>query len=41
VQTGLNIRSLNVDALRPGWYLLQWRDQTGKTGVARFIKVGS
>ncbi|GAA3945173.1 IPT/TIG domain-containing protein [Hymenobacter algoricola] len=40
VQAGLTIRSLSVDELRPGWYLLQWRDQTGRTGVARFIKLG-
>ncbi|GAA4002755.1 hypothetical protein GCM10022408_12770 [Hymenobacter fastidiosus] len=39
IAAGLNIRSLNVDALHPGWYLLRWRDQAGKTGTTRFIKL--
>ncbi|WP_159437466.1 matrixin family metalloprotease [Hymenobacter daecheongensis] len=36
---GLNIRSVATDDLRPGWYLLRWRDQSGKTGATRFIKL--
>ncbi|TGE19700.1 matrixin family metalloprotease [Hymenobacter elongatus] len=36
---GPNVRSVNVSALRPGWYVLRWRDQAGRTGATPFVKV--
>ncbi|WP_226176882.1 T9SS type A sorting domain-containing protein [Hymenobacter lucidus] len=38
-RAGLNTRSLDISDLHPGWYVLRWRDQAGKTGTAPFIKV--
>jgi hypothetical protein len=39
IEPGLNIRSLNVDTLRPGWYVLRWRDEAGSTGATPFIRL--
>ncbi|RYU80129.1 IPT/TIG domain-containing protein [Hymenobacter persicinus] len=39
VEPGLNIRSLNVDNLRPGWYVLRWRDSAGNRGATPFVRV--
>jgi len=38
-QAGLNLFSLNVASLRPGWYLIRWRDETNRTGVTRFVRL--
>lgn len=39
LQTGLNLFTLNVDGLHPGWYAVRWRDETGRKGTARFIRL--
>jgi len=39
VTSGLNILSLDVDDLLPGWYLVRWRDGAGKAGSAPFIRL--
>ena len=36
---GLNPFSLDVAALRPGWYLIRWRDNTNRKGTTRFVRL--
>ncbi|SFQ65156.1 IPT/TIG domain-containing protein [Hymenobacter arizonensis] len=36
---GLNILSLNVDALPPGFYVLTWQDTQGKTGSLKAVRL--
>ena len=38
-QPGLNPFSLNVAALRPGWYLIHWRDNNNRKGTTRFVRL--
>ncbi|WP_167856449.1 matrixin family metalloprotease [Hymenobacter metallicola] len=38
-RTGFSTQSLNVGGLRPGWYVLRWRDQAGRTGSSSFVKI--
>ncbi|UOR04500.1 matrixin family metalloprotease [Hymenobacter aerilatus] len=39
LQTGLNLFSLGVDGLHPGWYAVRWTDETGRKGTVRFIRL--
>lgn len=38
-QIGLNLYSLNVASLRPGWYVVRWRDETNRTGSTNFVRL--
>ncbi|UOQ54391.1 T9SS type A sorting domain-containing protein [Hymenobacter cellulosivorans] len=38
-RAGTNSLSINVASLRPGWYVLRWRDQGGNSGSANFVKL--
>ncbi|MCC3154357.1 T9SS type A sorting domain-containing protein [Hymenobacter sp. BT770] len=35
---GLNILPLNIAGLRPGFYVLRWRDAQGNTGSRKFVR---
>ena len=37
--TGLNILSLNVAGLVPGFYVLHWLDARGRTGQRNFVRI--
>ena len=38
-QAGLNLFTVSVAALRPGWYLIRWRDNTNRKGTTRFVRL--
>jgi hypothetical protein len=38
-RAGSAVQALNVGSLRPGWYVLRWRDASGNTGTAPFVKI--
>ena len=38
VAAGLNLLSLDVAGLRPGFYLLRWQDAQGSTGSRKFMR---
>ncbi|QDA59852.1 matrixin family metalloprotease [Hymenobacter jejuensis] len=38
-QIGLNILGINPGSLRAGWYILRWRDSSGKSGSVPFLRL--
>ncbi|UOQ73610.1 T9SS type A sorting domain-containing protein [Hymenobacter cellulosilyticus] len=40
-RAGTNTLSINIEALRPGWYVLRWRDDAGNSGATNFVKLGN
>jgi hypothetical protein len=37
-QPGLNVLTLNIDKLNPGFYVLRWRDAQGREGSRKFVR---